>query len=438
VSKATASGRAEQKGRTVTTKWPMVRLGEVLAERRDSPRDEDILSEETRIVDKISFDTGKITLRVDGGTRTKLILVQPGDLLVSGINAAKGAIAVYDESETKPIAATIHYGAYVPDKSRVDTNYLWWLLRSGFFRELLSSQVPGGIKTELKAKRLLPVRVPLPPLAEQRRIVARIENLAGQIEDAVALQQRTAFEAESLMVSRLDTLFRQFTRQYETTPLGDVLTEANYGTSEKCESTRSEGAIPVLRIPNVASERVSLESLKYAAWLAKNDRNLLLSPGDILVVRTNGSWDLVGRCAVVQWLPEPMAFASYLIRLRCDTSLVDPSYVQHLLRYLRMSRVLFDSARTTAGQYNVSLGRLRSVKLPIPPLSQQELLISEVDRLQSQINKVRTLQQEISTEFDALLNAILARAFSDGPSVSGSSGAEARKGRGVARELSPA
>ncbi len=53
-----------------------------------------------------------------------MILIRPGDFVVSGINAEKGAIAVYGENETKPIAATIHYGAYVPDKTRVDVSYL--------------------------------------------------------------------------------------------------------------------------------------------------------------------------------------------------------------------------------------------------------------------------------------------------------------------------
>ncbi len=142
--------------------WPTVPLGEVLQERQEVPSSDALAGGEIRVLAKIGFDDGRIQLRSDSETRTGMILVKPGDLVISGINAAKGAIAVYGEENTEPIAATIHYGAYIANKERVDVKYLWWLLRSGTFRDLLLEHVPGGIKTELKAKRLLPIPVPPP------------------------------------------------------------------------------------------------------------------------------------------------------------------------------------------------------------------------------------------------------------------------------------
>jgi len=168
----------------MTAAWPQVPLGEVLTERQERPSDEDLLTGRVRIVSKIGFNDGVLQFRADGETKTGMILMRPGDLVVSGINAAKGAIAVYGSDNVGPAAATIHYGAYAPKKDRIDTMFLWWLLRSGTFRELLREYVPGGIKTELKAKRLLPVPIPLPSLPEQRRIVARIEELAARAEEA--------------------------------------------------------------------------------------------------------------------------------------------------------------------------------------------------------------------------------------------------------------
>src|SRR3990172_6924916 len=164
--------------------WPKVRLEEVLTERRETPDSNDLDSGRVKIVEKISFGTGQIQLRSNGSTKTGMILVHPGDLLVSGINAAKGAIAIYDESATESAAATIHYGAYIPNRENVDVRFLWWMLRSRFFKELLSENVPGGIKMELKAKRLLPIPVPRPPLSEQRRIVMRMEELSVQLQEA--------------------------------------------------------------------------------------------------------------------------------------------------------------------------------------------------------------------------------------------------------------
>jgi len=82
-------------------KWPTVPLGEMLTERRETPPDEAILSGKIPIIAKIGFNDGKIELREDGKTRTKMILIRPGDLVISGINATKGAIAVYGEENER-------------------------------------------------------------------------------------------------------------------------------------------------------------------------------------------------------------------------------------------------------------------------------------------------------------------------------------------------
>src|SRR4030043_357459 len=128
--------------------WPSVPLEEILTERKELPSLESFVSGATRIIEKIGFNDGKIHLRIDGKTKTNMILIRPGDLVISGINAAKGAIAIYDKENSKPIAATIHYGAYLPDKNKVDVRYLWFFLRSRNFQEILAENIPGGIKTE--------------------------------------------------------------------------------------------------------------------------------------------------------------------------------------------------------------------------------------------------------------------------------------------------
>jgi type I restriction enzyme S subunit len=159
------------------------------------------------------------------------------------------------------------------------------------------------------------------------------------------------------------------------------------------------------------SEQIELDDLKFAPLSARDRERLLLQNGDILVVRTNGSLDLVGRSAVVNNLPEAMAFASYMIRLRLDPNRILPAYAQQMLRHLRVSGQLIDFARTTAGQYNVSLGRLRSAEIPVPPLPEQRQIVAHLDDLQKQTDALEALQTETSAELDALMPSILDRAF---------------------------
>ncbi len=181
--------------------WQEVLLGEILTERKEIPTPESLENGEVGIVSKIGFNEGKIEIRVDGKTKTGMILAHPGDLVISGINAAKGAIAIYPETARKPIAATIHYGAYIPNKDRADIKYLWWFLRSATFRDIVQDHIPGGIKTELKSKRFLAVPIPLPSLKEQQRILARIESLAARVNEAKRLREEVEKESELLLRS---------------------------------------------------------------------------------------------------------------------------------------------------------------------------------------------------------------------------------------------
>jgi len=106
-----------------------------------------------------------------------------------------------------------------------------------------------------------------------------------------------------------------------------------------------------------------------------------------------------------------MAFASYMIRLRLDPKVILPTFAQQMLQHLRVSGQLIDFARTTAGQYNVSLGRLRSAEIPVPPLPDQPTIVEDIDILQAKVNELKKLQSETAAELAALLPSILDKAF---------------------------
>src|SRR5690606_28862774 len=99
------------------------------------------------------------------------------------------------------------------------------------------------------------------------------------------------------------------------TSLDQLVSDASYGTSVKC-NYESKGT-PVLRIPNVRGGALDLQDMKFSTVDLNLDEDAHLAPGDVLVIRTNGSIGLVGRAAVVLTdLPAPHFFASYLLRLR--------------------------------------------------------------------------------------------------------------------------
>ena len=137
-----------------------------------------------------------------------MIQFQPGDIVISGINAAKGAIAIYPNTEEKPASATIHYSAYFVNPERADATFLWWLFRSKVFQHILFQSLPGGIKTELKSKHLLSISVKLPPLSEQRRIVEKIDNFLTKSNEIHMLREQLENELSVFVSFSLSRYFK--------------------------------------------------------------------------------------------------------------------------------------------------------------------------------------------------------------------------------------
>lgn len=388
--------------------WPMVRLGDVLTERQETPLLEEMVSGRIKIVSKISFDTGQIYIRPNGETRTGMILIRPGDLVVSGINAAKGAIAIYGLDNTEPVAATIHYGAYIPDSSRVNVDFLWWMLRSRFFRGLLDEYLPGGIKTELKATRLLPIPIPLPALDEQRRILRLIEELSVRIKEACRLNQEARAEADILLGARVSELFKNGpAKGWVDGKLGDYVSDDCYGTSEK--TSDDEAGTPVLRMGNIQKGRIDLQNLRYLHLSERDKAKLLLQSGDILVNRTNSA-ELVGKCAVFN-LEGDYSFASYLIRLRLDWHRADPWLVAAYINSPLGRKYMLSEKRQMTGQANVNCTKLKALPIALPTLAEQQRIVVELGDLQSKVDILKRPQIETAAELDALMSSILDRAF---------------------------
>ena len=157
--------------------WEKVRIGQFLRERegRYRPTDETVRS--LKRLDKIDF-SGNVYL-TDKDSRTDMIIIEPGDLVISGINVSKGAVAVYYGEE--PITATIHYSSYAFDKNRVDINYFKRFIKSQSFAQVLKDQVKGGIKTEIKPKHLLSLEILLPGINKQKETVSFFDNIEEEI-----------------------------------------------------------------------------------------------------------------------------------------------------------------------------------------------------------------------------------------------------------------
>jgi type I restriction enzyme S subunit len=393
------------------SKWPLIPLGDVLTERQETPRSEDLVDGTTRIVEKVSFASGQIQLRTDGITKTGMILIRPGDIVVSGINAAKGAVAIYDEKANEPVAATIHYGAYIPNKDRVNGKFLWWLLRSQLFQASLSEHVPGGIKTEMKAKRLLPVPVPIPPLPQQERILAHIEAVAEQISEARSLRKEVEEEVALIIKAALRELSEKVSI---TGKLIDVLTDTpRNGWSARCDN--ADDGNPVLSLGAVTGFHYRASEFKRTSLSAPPNGHFWLRQGDLLITRSNTP-ELVGHAAIYSGAPTPCIYPDLMMRIPINDALVDRRFVWYWLQspivreYIRLN-----AKGTSPTMKKISQGIVMNIPFPTDmSLADQRRAVYRLDALQKEISTLKTLQLVSTDELNALLPSVIDQAMNGG------------------------
>lgn len=314
---------------------------------------------------------------------------------------------------------------------------------------------------EVSALERLPF--PLAPLAEQKRIVSRIEALFADIDEGEAAlaaarkgldtfrrallkaavtgeltkdwraankvtetghdllariakarkgrkiskkNNRRAAEASSLELDALPEL----PNGWAWTTLGELAWSSSYGTSVKCSAHAS--GVAVLRIPNIRSGAIANTDLKYATSdleLAPDD---LVAPGDLLVIRTNGSETLIGRGgACFAEIGQPTYFASYLIRFRLLGGDLIWRWVSNFFGSPVVRQWISSRIASSAGQYNVSQSTLAALHVPIPPAGEMsEILRRASDALSASDDTLATLEAEAS-DAARLRQSILKAAF---------------------------
>lgn len=333
--------------------------------------------------------------------------IRSGDVLVSRANTTEYVGAPVLVRHTRPRLLLSDKSLRLVPQPGVDPAYLHAILSAPQTRKRISALATGTKDSmrNISQSALLQVEVPtLPPVEEQRRIVDLLEDHLSRLDAADAYIKSSR--------RRLLALERGVLAELHHGPamrLGSLAWNSGYGTSEKC--VVDGPGVPVVRIPNLVDGSIDLADEKRVADAAADVSGSMLSAGDLLIVRTNGSVDLIGRSAVVQDGIDA-AYASYLIRYRLDVDRVRPNWVRAMLSAPQVRRKIEPLAASSAGQHNLSLAKLNPLELPVPSLAEQD------DGL-ARIAAVREISGRMSVELDlaerrsrALRRAVLAAAFS--------------------------
>lgn len=393
---------------TVPANWDAVPLGELVETSRPRVQPSGPNGLPFIGMEHIESETMRL-LRTSPASTMKSAGIQfdAGDVLY-------GRLRPYLNKVHRPDFAGIGSAEFIvmTPSERLDGNYLRYLLNSHEFVRFAAAESAGD-RPRVDFKRLAPYVVPLPSVETQREVVAAIESQLSRLDAARHALLRSQVQGSKLRAAILDHAWRKWRSGSAQHSLVDLSDGGDYGTSQKATYEATGPAI--VRIPNIVGARLVLSDLKFATKPSELNPKRALSPGDFLVVRTNGSRNLIGRGALVEApLPSPHYHASYLIRFRLvgDSDLW--RWVSLIWSAPALRAALEGLAATSAGQYNVSLRSLARVGVPLPASTQ---LASAVQELDERLTVVDQTQYEVLRGLSrtaSLRRAILKTAFRGG------------------------
>ena len=280
--------------------------------------------------------------------------------------------------------------------------------------------VNGTTRLKLTRASMDTIPIPLPPLAEQQRIVDRIESLFAKLDEA---KEKAQAVVDSFETRKAAILHKAFTGEltakwreehgvgmesWKKKRLSDVVTEFKYGTSEK--SDYNNKGIPVLRIPNIGDNGIDLSDIKYL-----NHRNVdsesQIHEGDILIIRSNGSRDLVGKAVLVPELGCEYAYASFLIRAKPNHSIINAHYLTIFLNSTDARGQMFRRAKSSAGINNINTKELGAISLTVPSLPEQDEIVHIINEMMDKDQQSKEAAEVALDQIDLMKKSILARAF---------------------------
>jgi restriction endonuclease S subunit len=234
------------------------------------------------------------------------------------------------------------------------------------------------------------IRIPVPPLDVQAKIVKESEALEKTEAEAKTQKEKLSNQTERI----IETL------DFATVELGNIVSLKNGLNYDRQSLGDIVNIIGVGDFQNnIVPNLNSIEQIQIDGQLTED---YVLKPDDLLVVRSNGSANLVGRFLLIDKILPNTSFSGFTIRLRPDGEKVHSKY---LCYYLRTETVREKLTKNSGGSNIKSINQtlLSSLTIPLPSLAEQQKIVAKIEKLE---NEIADLQKE-SVTFSERKNAVL-------------------------------
>ena len=275
----------------------------------------------------------------------------------------------------------------------------------------------GGAQPNISQDIIKSHIIPLAPLAEQHRIVSRIESLFSKLDEAKEKAQAVVDGFEDRKVAILHKAFTgELTAKWrenndvafetwETKSIDSICKSLKYGTAKKSEKT---GTVVVIRMGNLQQGEIDWTDLAYTTD-ADDIEKYSLEPNDVLFNRTNSA-ALVGKTSIYRG-EFPAIYAGYLIKLDYDHTVILGDFLNYALNAQHAKKYCNSVKTDGVNQSNINAKKIGAFKVPVPVMKEQEQIVTNIRSLIAHEKQAKESAETVLEYIDTMKKSILARAF---------------------------
>jgi type I restriction enzyme, S subunit len=338
----------------------------------------------------------------DKGLATSAAKYMPAGTILFSSRAPIGYVAI----ASNPITTNQGFRSFVPSEA-LDSDYAYYYLKS--ITELAEQLASGTTFNELSGSKAKTLPLKLPPLDEQRRIAARLDEIEARRAAAAERLQITRVLIDRLRGAVLAAAFAQGADMAGLAPLEDVLREPlRNGYSAK--PTSRETSVRVLTLTATTSGRFDGRHFKYTDEEIPADSSFWLEPDDILIQRGNTA-EFVGVPALYEGDSGEFIYSDLMIRARVS-DVVRPRFAWYMLLAPQARTFLRDRATGTAGNMpKINQKILNEVPVPVPSLDEQAVIVRRVDAALAATDQIASQVDAAEITIYRTARSALAKAF---------------------------
>lgn len=317
----------------------------------------------------------------------------PNDLLIS-LTGNVGRVGLMP-AEMLPAALNQRVACIRPITQKLLLRYLFYHLNNSIFEEACIKWSKGLAQKNMSTEWLKEYPLIIPPLSEQKQIVAELDLLS----EVIAKRREQLTQLDALAQSLFYTMFGDpITNEkgWETKRLGEISTSQIGITYKPEDVSNNEKGTVVLRSGNIQNSTLCFKDIVRVNSDIRE--NKYVRTGDILMCSRNGSSQLVGKVAMIPNLKEKMTYGAFMTVIRSD-------FQPFLFAFFRSPafRSQLTTAKTaTINQITVKM--LENMQVILPPLALQQQFAEKIEAIEQQKERIRQSLAEVQLLFDSRMD----------------------------------